>query len=207
MLTVVTPAADRKLLTAEEMRAAAGLGGDDSSQDAALAALNEEVSAIITAACRVSRAGSSPPTLHQETLSETFRPSCDGEIWLSRHPVSAITSFTRSATNILADEYVLDSATGRVDRLANDRTWLWRAGSYVVVYQAGWAEVPIEIKLAAKKLVGSLRSEQARDPSLKRVEIPGVITREWWVGPKDDPLLSGEVMSLIAPFVNHAREP
>ncbi|HEV7337024.1 MAG TPA: hypothetical protein VGO06_13715 [Bosea sp. (in: a-proteobacteria)] len=207
MLTVVTPAADRKLLTEAEMRAAAGLPADDASQDPALAALNDEVSAILTTACRVARAGVIAPTLRQETLSETFRSTCDGEMWLSRHPVASVTSIHRDSDLVAPEGYAFDAATGRIDRILSSPTLSWRPGSYVVVYTAGWADVPVELKLAAKKLVAALRSETARDPSLKRVEIPGVITREWWVGPKDDPLIPGEVMSLISPFVNHAREP
>jgi hypothetical protein len=68
------------------------------------------------------------------------------------------------------------------------------------VYIAGFDEAPDDLKLAASKLAAALYSETARDPNLKRVDIPDVEEREYWVGPSDDPLLSAEISDLLAPY-------
>jgi hypothetical protein len=50
----------------------------------------------------------------------------------------------------------------------------------------------------------TMYSEGGHDPGLKRENIPGVLEREYWVAPTDDPAFPVEVKQLLDPFVNLA---
>lgn len=204
LLTVTTAATDLALLTAAELREAAGLDPADGSQDAALQRLGARVAATITRTCGVRAAGATPPTLRSEVLSEQFRPtSCLDCLILSRRPVTAIAAVTVDGTALAAAEYEADAEAGLLYRLSGDCRIDWRAYLITVAYTAGWATVPADLALAASKLVQTIAAEARRsDPNLRSEEIPGVISRTWWVGPKDDPAIPGEVLDLLAPYIN-----
>lgn len=203
MLTVTSPASDRSLLTVAELRAAVGIS--DASQDAVLTALGDRAAASIVRACAVVSVGATPPTLRQETLSETYRlKSHQNCLILSRRPVVTVSSIEVDDVALSATDYEVDASAGLLYRLCGDRIDTWSCGKVVVVYSAGFDVIPDDLKLAASKLVAALWSEGERvDSSLKRESIPGVIDREWWVGPSDDPLIPAEVMDLLSPYRNH----
>lgn len=206
MLTVTTAATDLTLLTVAELRAAVGVA--DGKQDAKLSTLGFRTAAAIASACKVASDGAVPRTLRLETLSETFRlKSSHTEIVLSRRPGISITSVTEDETALTADDYELEKGSGILRRLdGSDNPSCWAAAKIVVVYTAGWATVPDDLKLAATKLAAAFWSEgQKIDPALKRESIVGVIEQEWWVGPSDDPLIPQEVMDLLnaGGYVNH----
>jgi molecular chaperone DnaK (HSP70) len=71
--------------------------------------------------------------------------------------------------------------------------------STVVVYSAGYATVPDDLKYAAIKFVQGELSNSARDPSLKRLKIEGVSEREWWVpdNPTKDSIVPPDVMDIL----------
>lgn len=197
ILTVVDPASDPKLLSAEEMRAAVGVR--DSSKDAELATLNARLSAAIARACRVAQAGTAVPTLRRETLEETYRfKSSQDKLVLSRFPVESILSVTENDVSLDPDyDLEIDASTGFVYRLNNDHRVCWPCGKVVLRYKAGWGDVPDDLKLAASKFALILYSESTRDPALKSIQIEGVSRREYWVGPQSDPLIPAEIMDLL----------
>lgn len=185
MLTIVTPATDRKLLTAAEMRAAAGTTPSDTE----LAALNAYVSAIITAACQVPResVGNTPATLREETVSESFEwGTYQSFASLSRRPVISFTSVTENGSALTASDWQLEGHL--LYRVTGDaRTW-WPSGDLAVVYVAGWSTVPDDLKYLAIKMVkqelamgGATSSGGNSDANLKRLKIEGVSEREWYV--------------------------
>ncbi len=197
--TVTTPASNLSLLTVEELRAAVGV--TDSSQDAALTALGLRLSASIAKQCGVASDGIHPTTLLSETCSEVFRPARhQQDLVLARRPVSAITSVTENGMALDIADYEIRRGSGILTRLSGDRFSCFPCGKITVVYEAGFDEAPDDLKLAASKLAAALYSETARDPNLKRVDIPDVEEREYWVGPSDDPLLSAEISDLLAPY-------
>lgn len=201
MLTIVTPAADRTLLTIQELRAAVGV--TDASQDADLTTKGNSVAAIITAACNVAVSGATPPTLRSEVVRETFRTRCGpGSIMLARRPITAIASVTEDGVALTADQYELDDAAGFLDRIQDTYPSAWR-GTVVVQYTAGWATVPEDLKEAARKLVRMQRSEGSRDPLAKRIEVPDVQTIDYWVGSVSGSSgLPSDVMDLLRPYRN-----
>ena len=199
-LSIAAAAADRTLLTVAELRAAVGI---PSGKDTELAALNDRVAASIVRACRVASAGATPPTLRLETVVDTFRfTSRQNALVMSRRPIVEITSITEAGTALAAADYETDSSL--LFRLTSDEMSPWACGKIVVTYSAGWETVPPDLKLAAAKLAGVFWSEGTRiDPNLKRVDIPGVMEKEWWVGPSDDPAIPQEVLDLLESYTNH----
>lgn len=204
-MVITTAAEDKNLLSAEEMRLAIGLASGDSSKDTPLATLNARVSTLIAQACKVATAGISVVTLRSETITETFR---NGEwfehLVLSRRPVTAITSVVEDGVTLAATDYEIDAGSGLLLRLEDDRPAMWSGEKITVVYVAGWATVPADLKLAASKVANEFYTVGTRDPNLKRVDVFEVVEREYWVSPKDDPLLSNEIQALLAPYMNMA---
>lgn len=199
IFTVITPAAKLSLLTIEELRAA--VGASDDSQDAALTTLGLRVSASITKQCGVVSDGIHAATLLLEKCSEVFRPKRNQQdLVLARRPVSAITSVTENGTLLSDADYEVRRDSGILTRLSGDRFSCFSCGKITVIYDAGFESAPDDLKLAASKLAAALYSETARDPNLKRIDIPDVEMREYWVAPSDDPLLSAEISDLLAPY-------
>lgn len=204
MLAVTTPATDRSLLTIDELRAATGVATGSAAD---LAALGARVAAAITRGCLVAAAAAVPPTLRQETLTETFRPPRPvASLTLSRRPVVAVTSIVMGEVALDTDGFEVEGTAGLVRRLCGDRWIAWPCSKIVVVYDAGWAMVPDDLKLAASKLAALLWSSQGRDALLKRerIDSPGVdeTEREYWVGPVDGAALPADVTDLLAPYTN-----
>jgi len=199
--TVTTPASDLSLLTIAELRAAAGVA--DSSRDVELTLLGLRVSASIARQCGIASDGVNPPTLLRETCSEVFRPGADAaSLILSRRPVTSVASvaFDDDAPED-AEDYEVDPATGILTRLCDNYPIKWPRCKISVSFVAGYATAPDDLKLAASKLATATFAETARDPNLKREDIPGVREVEFWVAPSDDPLLSQEISDLLAPYV------
>ncbi|EHK56907.1 hypothetical protein [Allomesorhizobium alhagi] len=202
ILTVTTPAADRNLLSVAELRAAVGVS--DSSRDAELAIVGARVAATIARICRVATAGATPATLREEVLSETFRLDRSADcLILSRLPVSSVASVTEDGTAVDAADYEVDASPGMLLRLSGDDPACWRCGKIVVAYTAGWATVPDDLKDAAARMVRIFSADATQEPGLKRENIPGLIEKEWWVAPADDPLAPADVIELLGPYIQH----
>lgn len=196
---VTVPADDLSLLTIEELRAAVGVTG--TAEDAALKTLGSRLSASIARQCCIASDGINPATLMLETCTETFRAiRSPRELILARRPVTGITSVSENGAVVDPADYEIRRGSGILARLSGDRISCFPSGKITVVYKAGFEDVPDDLKLAASKLAIALYSETARDPNLKRVNIPDVLEREYWVGPADDPLLSAEIQDLLAPY-------
>lgn len=196
MLIIASPNTDRSLLTIAELRVAAGLQSTDGSQDAKLQTLGNYVAAAITQACSVAKAGVVPPTLRQETVTETFRfKSRQGGVFLARKPIVEVLSVNESGSAIAESDYEIDGQG--VYRISGECRTCWACGEIIVEYTAGYAIVPDDLKWAASKFVQAELAQGARDPLLKSVSIEGVSTREYWVDPTKDSVVPGEVMDIL----------
>lgn len=198
LFQVVTVNEDRTLLTESEAREAIRNSIADVND------LINRVSAAIVRDCKVRAAAAVPPTLRSEAVSDTFRlKSAQPVLVLSRRPVTLISSVVENGETLDAADYEVSGDSGLLRRLSSDVETCWPACKIVVSYTAGWATVPEDLKLAAMKLAGVLHSEGERvDPNLKRVSIPGVEDREYWVAPSSDTLIPQEVMDLLTPYRN-----
>jgi hypothetical protein len=193
-LTIVTPNTDRSLLTLGERRAAAGVS--DGSRDAELTALGNYVDAMITKACQVARAGAAPPTLRLESVSETYRlKSTQTCLIVARFPVVEFGDVVENDTVLADAEYEIDGRC--IYRISNGARTCWPCGAVVVPYSAGYAVVPADLKYAAMKFMQGELSRGSRDPLLRSVSIPDVISKDYWVDPGKDTVVPADVLTLL----------
>lgn len=179
--SVTTPATDLTLLSAEELRVAAGLARSDDSQDETLAEYEAEVAAEITSDCGVASDGVHPPTLRSEVCLDVFRFDCDmGWLYLSRRHVSDIATIEEDGTAIETTDWRVDAETGKLIRLVDDADSTWSTSAVEVAYTAGFVTVPAELKAEAKARIKMKVSENSRDPLARtiRTEIPDIETLE-----------------------------
>lgn len=179
--SVTTPAADITLLGTEELRVAAGLSITDTSNDDVLAAYEEEIAAEIMSDCGIADDGIHPRTLRSEICSDVFREDGNHEtLYLSRRHVTAVSSINENGTLLAASDWIILADSGRLLRVNNDDYICWPFGKIVVVYTAGFADVPATLKAEAKARVKIKYSEGSRDPLARtiRTELPDIETRE-----------------------------
>jgi hypothetical protein len=186
MLTITTPASSLQLLTAAQLRTAAGLAPGDASQDTALADTGLRIAADITSACKVAIGAGAEPTLLRETLTETFRGVRSEQLVLARRFGVTITSVTVDDTALAGTEYEVEPESGLLYRLSGNCRVCWAFTKAVVVYAAGFSTVPADLSGAAGDLMRIRVSEAAQNPLVKgeSVEVPDVMTRrtDYWVG-------------------------
>lgn len=214
MLVVNTAASDRLLLTDAEIRAAIGV---ETGEATTVGDLNKRVAAAITRACKVipgrlaSGGAQSIPTLRKEVLTETFRYDvCQSMVILSRSPVVAVTGITVDGTALTMDiaanpptipsfipspDFEIDGYMLR--RLSGGRIIDWSASVVVVNYSAGFETVPEDLKLAASKQAQAYFADSDREPGLRSLELPGVITETYTDKAPDSPGVTEEVMDLL----------
>lgn len=201
VLVVTTPASDLSLLTQAERREAIGV--TDSSQDTKLAALDLRLAAAIMAECDIAIGAGAESTLKQETLTETFRSVHADEIILARRHNVEITSLVEDGVTLTEDDdYLVNPESGIATRICDDRPRRWCATKVVVVYKAGFAETPGDLKQAAMDFMRLAWAEGKRDPALKsqRTDIPGVMEKEntYWVGSVPGQSNEGAVPDIVA---------
>lgn len=202
ILSVTAAADDPLLLTEAEARAATGIA---SGQNDKILLVRKFATAAITSRCYLRAAGATAPTLRLETFSEQFRLECPAEsLILSRRPLIEIVSAVEDGVTLAATDYEMNPSTGMLMRLCSDYPAWWMPCKITIAYRAGWATVPDNLRNAAMKLCTLLSAEAARDPNLKSIEIPGVVRKDYWVSPNDDPLISAEIQDLLGDYVNPA---
>lgn len=200
ILAVTTPAAAIGLLSIEELRAAAGIG--DNSFDTTLTALGLAAAGAIAAECQIAIGAGAEPTLLRERLTETFYGvSGDGLVLARRHDV-AVVSLTVDGTLLDAAQYLVDAEAGIIVRLSGATVVRFCAQTVTVVYDAGFATAPADLKRVAADLVRAQYREQVRDPLLKseRISVPDVrdVERQYWVGPIPGQASAGAVPDALA---------
>lgn len=194
-LIVTVPTDDLQLLTDEELRVAAGLEPDDTSQDAKLATWGLQAAAALAGACGIARAGydasllplrgEAPVTFKAETVVQTFRIRNGNQrpkLLFARWPVLAITSVTVDTTELAVDDYEIDIPAASLTRVSGNSTLCWPCGRVIVEYDAGYDDpVPTDLKGYAARLVGLYHQTGGADLSERSIDIPGVIKVERWV--------------------------
>lgn len=215
MLLVTQAAGDRKLLTTEQMRLAAGLAADDASQDSALALLNARISAEIVEACRIAIGNGAEPTLRREALLERFRLGRDerGPLILARRHNVEILSVVIDGVALTPDDWLVDSESGLLARLRSGVECEWTGTTGLVAYRAGFEDVPPDLVGTASDLVRLRRSEVSRDPLAKRerVDVDGIdaIETEYWISVVGSSASTGpvppELLQRLSRYVNRTR--
>jgi uncharacterized phiE125 gp8 family phage protein len=142
-----------------------------------------------------------------ETISETlFLDQSLESIVLRRYPVSSIATVTLDGIVLNLAEYIVDPETGILLYLISGEKAKWVGSKVEITYVAGYnltTSTPPSLSQACLALVAHQNSSEARDPMAKRVEIPDVMTIDYWVGGSGVAgELPPEVVSLIQPYRN-----
>lgn len=175
----------------------------DSAQDDRIRRWIHEISGFIETYCN--------RTFASETVSELWRTPGNGvdmdRLRLTRFPVSAVTSITEDADAALTtSDYETDADAGWIYRMtgASGTRTRWYAQKIVVVYTAGYAtltDLPWQIETACLTLLQHRNAARGRgDPYLQQIDVPGLLTRRWWIPSGDAAGLPPEVIDLLAPF-------
>jgi hypothetical protein len=184
ILTVTSPAGDRTLLTIAEMREAAGVTVN--TYDTQLQSIEKRITAAITTECNIAIGSGAPPTLRQETLTETFYQIYGEELVLSRRHEISVSSLVEDGVTLTDADIIVDPETGIMNKICNDYPTWWSARKIVVVYNAGFATVPDDLKMAAIEFMRTTWLGASRDPLVKsqRVRVYDVDETEtqYWVG-------------------------
>jgi hypothetical protein len=187
IVTVTTAPTATKLTTLARVKSELSI--TDSANDPLLNAKIDEASSDAEASLGF--------TVPRATVAETYWHSEPIEsleyLVLDRAPVVSIDSIVvDDATEPLDPSlYRCDPEIGLVYALnGSGFPWRWLFyKSLVVNYTGGYLlpgqtnrNLPVGIEGAVVDMVQSFWLARGRDPLLKRVDLPGVINREWWVG-------------------------
>ena len=195
LLTVLTPASSRALTTLAIVKDEIGI--TDDTADARLQRWIDEASERIeTYLGRV---------LASETVRETFRlasaPHC---LQLGRRPVTAIDSIDVDGATLASDHYEIDPTAGLLYPISGEQRVRWFGCTMIVTYVAGYASIAALPRPIETACIGLLRHRWAardRDPMLRSLAIPGVVTEQYWVGATgDDGAMPPEIEALLDPF-------
>jgi len=210
IVKVTTPATNEMLTTVARVQGDLGITGND----AAITTAIEEASSRIEAELGYH--------LALETVTQTFRAGFNGyseavtALALERTPVVEIDGITMDASALVDGEWIIDEVSGLlywVDGSSGLST-PWRfAASVAVSYSGGWVmpgdegrTLPPALEAAAVAYCRSMLASRERDPMLRSVEIPGVITRDYYSTNRaggESVLLPPDVASMLAPFKRH----
>jgi hypothetical protein len=116
---------------------------------------------------------------------------------LRHYPVSGVT-ITENGTALAAEDFEVKQAPGdypaEVYRLSSGTRLCWPYASVVVQYTGGYIlpgpatrTLPFALEDVAIKLIKSAYLERGRDSALRSYDIPGVVSKTFWVaGPGED---------------------
>jgi hypothetical protein len=161
--------------------------------------------------------------LPREDVSETFwhdepehlRPHrrhhtpAQTTLFLTRRPEIEVSGVTIDDEPLDAASWRVDPDAGLLDRLSDGHPCAWRFCKAIVVnYAAGYVlpdkgdacTLPRAVEGAVVALVSSYWASRGRDPLLRTEEIPGVISRQFWVGAVGDPqMLPPRILASLDP--------
>jgi hypothetical protein len=205
-LTVVEAASSYDLTTLDIAKEELDIG--DARSDGMLKRWISETSILLAASCN--------RTFGLETVVETFRGR-RGSLRLSRYPVAELTSVTDSGDTDVTADFVLDAESGLLRRsglpnnwFERDLDWAWSQGwtynDTTVHYSGGYAlpdDAPLPLQQACLTMLKHRWSARTRDPSLRTIDVPGVISKTFWVSSNADGL-PPEVQQLLDPYTDRS---
>ncbi len=144
----------------------------------------------------------------QETVKETFFVDLDADsLVLERYPIASISSVTVDGVALAGTEHIVDKAKGILSRVDGDSLKNWTKGKVEVTYLGGYvllSGLPYDLEQACLKMVQYAYTQGSRDMAAKRVEVPGVMTVDYWVGAMGTAgELPPDVATLVAPYVSY----
>lgn len=200
MIRIVSPAANRALLSLEEIKAA--VGETTSANDAPLADLAVSVSDLISDLCGVQSDGVVPATILTEDVLETVRLRAPTmALPLTRRFVSAVDSVELDGEPLAVGEYEVDPASGVLRFVdAQGGFGVWPACKLEIAYTAGFGSAPNPVKMAAKMLAREAWTSEGRDPLLRSETHEGYGTFSYFRPALLDKSVSGAIVDILAPY-------
>lgn len=203
--TVTTAAASKNLVTRAVVKSILAIDGgvDDSYLDTMIGWVSAEIANYCNRVFVVEG------LTDQFWPAQTFSYSVPGGadlLQLSRFPAVSVTSLTENGEALVADtDYTIDLDKGQILRLDdNGYPAKWAPYPIVVVYSAGYADIPGDIQDAACRMIKARRDARGRDPFLKQQNIPGVLEQQWWVA---GPGQTGNMPPDVADILDNYRVP
>jgi len=181
MLTVITPAAHQRLTTLETLKR--DLGITTTADDAFLADLIERASAFASTYCG--------RTFGAETMRQTCRLDRQtGDLHLDRFPVVTINSVLVDGAALDPSDYEVTKGSGLLHRVdTRGRFVCWTPGVVTVEYRAGHIlpgdegrTLPADVESAVLLLVRAWWNARTRDPLVKSIDTPDILSESYWVG-------------------------
>ena len=118
--------------------------------------------------------------------------------------MTAIASIAVDGVTLTSDQYEIDGTAGLLYPMSGDRRVRWFACMVIITYTAGYVSVEALPRPIETACIGLLRHRWAardRDPMLRSLAIPGVVTEQYWVGATgDDDDMPPEIAALLDPF-------
>jgi hypothetical protein len=151
-IEIITPATNFDLLTLVEAKLLLGISSTDTSQDELLTMWISMFSATVSEMCN--------RTFAKEKVTETWRETYNGRLFLSHWPVKEVDveSVSNGSWGLLTDEYEVEEQSGKLSLIANPggaASTAWTSPA-VVTYTGGYTlpdEAPLPLKQATALLI------------------------------------------------------
>jgi hypothetical protein len=197
--TVVTPAAERNLVTLDDLREQLRVRPGDVANDAWLTKVIARSSRAAERYCN--------RIFPLQGYLDTFLAGASGAagepLILSQAPVDP-TSLETTLDGTILDPagYALQPGVGHLWRVGDATYWVNTSG-LTVAYTAGFAEIPPDVQQAVLDLCTMENAGRGRDPMLRASESPGIGRQEYWVGGVPGGyggLIPQDIASLLNPY-------
>lgn len=205
IVTVASPASDTALTTLARVKLELDIPSGTTTNDQVLQEKIEEASDDIEAALGF--------RLVRESAVETFWHEqydiAPEKLVLDRTPVASIASVVVDGVALDASAWRVDPATGELFAVCNGYPHLWIfCKSIVVTYDGGYIlplasnrNLPKGIEGACIDLVSSFWAAKGRDPTMRVIDVPGLMRTEFWVGAVGEAgELPPSVVAKLAPY-------
>jgi hypothetical protein len=204
----VVPAGSLALVTVEQAKATLGIDAADTSQDTALAALIDHVSAAIHR--YIDR------ILVQQGYRDQFRYVANwmfvGEpLALWQYPVAlnedgaAVAAIVQDGNTVDAALYEANDERGLLYSIDASGAYAWTGLLITVDYTAGYDPIPDDVQAAALDWLTARWHSEGRDPSLRSETVPDLLAQTYaGVDPMAATGIPGTARDLLAPYMRPA---
>ena len=195
--TVIGPAAERNLVSLDDLREQLRVRPGDVANDSWLQKCIARASLAAERYCN--------RIFAQQTYMDSFLGGAQGmagePLILSQAPVDPESlELTLDGALLTAGDYALEPLAGHLWRVSEPKAWSSSAGMSIV-YAAGFADVPADVQQAVLDLCTMESAARGRDPMLRASESPGLGRQEYWVGGvPGSSLLPQDIASLLNPY-------
>jgi len=188
--TVTVPAASKDMTVLATVKAELNI--TVSTDDAYLAVLIQQASSKAVEL--------SGREFSKETIVDTFWvDECDAILQLTRWPIVSVTSVVEDDVTLTASDYEIIADSGWLRRIDSDGVLqIWMPSAKVIVtYDAGWVLLTNESHALERIVIDEIKRNwfaRERDPMLRSIEVPGVLSKSFWVNTggssEKDPMLT-----------------